>query len=515
MVDLCLAEGSPVPPALFVSASKCRCDLAGNIVSRLLQTDEFVEWAAVDAQDEGQLLRALDPGRYYTLNPSQQDMHTIQRRLVQIGCNPSTRFNETSLRHAVSAGHLSDVQHMLSLGIRLPPDIILDASRSASNAAMIRLCVSTGCDVHAVSSTENTALHLAISPLLFPYLKSDEEDPFETVQVLVDAGCNTSSFNLAGETPFHLAVERRYLSLVEYLLALHVPLPPDISLSAAESLEASMIRLIISQGANVHATAANGDTPLHRVLYRNPRSDSEEPLSCTKVLLDAGCNPCLRNAHGKTPFDIAAENGCLSVVQYLYDTVDSTFSSDIFLSVAGSSVPVMKFLINVGASVDVTRPNGDTLLHLAIMACGEDSVCFKKVRFLVNAGCDPRACNLAGETPIHFAAKQGFIQVMEYLLSLPGVSVPPDVMLTQLGDPWPSQQRGYSVYFLLEKGGDAQTVAKCGHTLLHHAAKLRPEGESLRLVKHLVDAGCVPSALNSKKETPLHIAAQCGYTSVI
>ena len=518
MVDLCLDEGSPVPPALFVSVLKRYCGFPAHIVSRVLQTDEFVEWAAVDAQDEGLLLRALHPRRYAP-NPSQQDIHTIQRRLVQIGCNPSTRFNETCLRHAVSAGHISDVQHMLSLGIPLPPDIILNASRSASNVAIIRLCLSKGSDIHAVSFSEDTALHLAISSQpLSAYLKSAEEDNLETVQVLIDAGCNTSLFNLAGETPFHLAVGRSYFSLVEYLLVLRVPLPPDILLSAAESLNASMIRLITSEGADVYATAANGDTPLHRVLY-HAWADSEEQLNCIKVLVDSGCNPGLRNAHGKTSFDIAAENGYLSAVQYLYGTLDSTLRSDILLSVAGSNFldmnPVMKFFIDMGASVHVTRPNGDTLLHLAIMAHAKDTDCFKRVQFLVNAGCDPRACNLASETPFHFAAKQGFTQVMEYLFSLPGVSVPPDVILTLLGDPWSIKQCGYSVYFLLGKGGDAHTVAKNGDTLLHLAAKLRKEEESLRLVKHLVDAECMPSALNSRQETPLHIAAQNGHLSVV
>ena len=66
----------------------------------------------------------------------------------------------------------------------------------------------------------------------------------------------------------------------------------------------------------MHVIAANGDTPLHRVLS-NSWANWEEHLDCVKVLINSGCNPCLPNALGETPFDVAAENGQLPVVQYL------------------------------------------------------------------------------------------------------------------------------------------------------------------------------------------------------
>ena len=515
MVNLFLDEGSPVPHELFVLALKHHgCQLPARIVSRLLQTKEFEEWAT-DGQDEGLLLRALDPLQYSPYRPSQHDMDTIHSRLLQIGCNPSTRLNETSLRRAVFAGHVSDVRHMLSLGIQLPADILLNAS----NAEMIRLCLSTGCDIHAVSSNEDTALHVSIAWMAL-HPEPSEEDRFESVRVLVDAGCNPSTFNLAGETPLHVAVTRGYSSIAEYLLALHVPLPPDILLCSPESRKASTTRLLTTKGADVHATAANGDTPLHRVLYRRDAcADSQEQLDCIKMLIDAGCNPRLLNAYGKTAFDSVAENGYISVVRYLYDTLHSTFSSDILLSVAGSESwdvnPVLKFLIDTGASVHVTHPNGDTLLHLAIMALQEDTDSFDRVKLLVNAGCDPRARNLAGKTPFHVAAKRGHVLVMEYLRSL-GIPLPSDVMVTQFeGDPDYDEQRRNSVCFLLDNGGDVHSIAQNGDTLLHLAAKLCSEEEALELAKYLVNAGCMPSTLNSEQETPLHIAAKHGYTSVI
>ena len=517
MVNLFLAEGSPVPHELFVRALERYCAISACNVSRLLQTDEFVEWAA-DVQDEGLLLRALDLTQYpptRAFPTSQQDIDTTQRRLVQIGCDPSSRFDETSLRHAVSAGHVSTVQHMLSRNMSFPPDIILDASRSiTSNAEMVCLCLDMGSDVHTVSSTEDTPLHLTLTSHGHPL---SEDDCSGGVQVLVDAGCNPSRYNLYGETPLHLAVRHGFISVAEYLLMLHVPLPPDILLAASESHNASMIHLLTVKEANIYAIAANGDTPLHQVLH-DPWADSEENLDCVKVLINSRCNPCLPNALGKTPFDVAVEHNHLLVVQYLYSALNSTFSPDV-VSAAGRGsfelgIPLIRFLVDKGAGLHVTHPNGDTLLHLAMLAPSETE-CLKIIKFLVNVGCNPRACNLAGETPFRIAARQGHISVMEYFLSL-GISVPSDIMLTQLeGNPHVPGPHHSVVRFLLEKGGDTHTVAKNGDTLLHLVAGAYPEEEALKLAKYLVHAGCIPRAHNSLQETPLHIAARSGFTSVI
>ena len=139
----------------------------------------------------------------------------------------------------------------------------------------------------------------------------------------------------------------------------------------------------------------------------------------------------------------------------------------------------------------------------------------KKLKLLVNAGCDPRACNLAGETPFYLVARQWDIQSMEYLLSL-GVTVPPDIILSQLEWNHIFDHRGHhAVRFLLDNGGDIHTVARNGDTLLHLAAMLHPEEDALELARHLVHAGCIPCQSNLKGETPLHIAAQHGSISLI
>lgn len=502
MVDFFLGEGSHVPNKLFADAIMVSSTFPiASIVSRLLQTDEFVEWAA-EIQDEELLLRALDQNRYvcYKGGLSEQDIDIIERRLTQLGCKPPPRSDEASLRYAVSEGHVSTVRHMLLQAIHFPPDIILDASYSrGTNSTMIRILLNAGCQADVTSSVGDTPLHLVLRPQLSGY------DCLENIQLLIDAGCNPSACNLAGKTPLHLAARHGYSLVVEYLLSRQVPLPPDILLVASN---ATVTHFLIRKGADVHTVAANGETPLHSAMKA---VDDDESLDCAGTLIDAGCNPRLPDATGETAIDVAAERGHLRVVRHLL-SINISLPPGVLLHVPSESLA--KLLIDNGADVHATRPNGDTLLHLC-MTIVPETECLKRVKFLVNAGCDPHACNLHGRTPFHLAAREGYISVMEYLLSL-GVSVPSDTMLTQFERTIFGIPRRYlATRFLLDKGGDVHTTSETGDTLLHLSADHESEHDALEFTKFLVDAGCDPSTTNSRNETPLHIAARRGHITIV
>ncbi|KAG6380116.1 ankyrin repeat-containing domain protein [Boletus reticuloceps] len=504
MIDLLLAECSPVPHELFEHALMGHLKFA-CAVSRLVRTDEFVEWATI-AWNERRFLGALDPTQYLG-DTSEEDIETIERRLVQIGCNPSTRFDETCLRRAVLVGHVSTVKRMLSLNVPLPSDIMLDAS--TSDPEMIDFLISSGSDVHVASPTSgDTPLHLVMGYWLA------EDVCLEKVQILVDAGCDPRTPNLAGETPLYFAAAIGSVAIVEYLLSLQVSLPPDVLLVASGP---SVIRLLLDEGADVHAISANGDTVLHAVLNRNC-NDWDQCLELASTFIDVGCDPCSPNALGETPFDVAGKRGHLRVVQY-FVSLNLPLPPSILLSVVGSpspeATPILKTLIDEGADIHVTSSHdGNTLLGVPV-----DSIimrkeeCLKRIRILIDAGCDARVCNTAGETLLHVAARRRHIPVLEYLLSL-DMPIPSDLILTQFKGS-PRQACYQTMYLLLDKGADIHAVAENGDTLLHLAAGVLQEEHALDLVKFLVHSGCNPCISNVEQETPVHVATQYGYISVI
>lgn len=510
MLDLFLDEGSAVPHEVFIHVFQQHCYIPTHIVSRLLQTDEFVEWAA-DVQDQELLLLALDFTRYRNGSPSEQEVGVIERRLVQMGCDPSARLNETSFRPAVSAGHVSTVQNILSQSISLPPDIILDAS--CSNTETICLLLSKGCNVNVSSPTGDTPLHLVMT--------CPEDDCLESVQVLIDAGCDPSACNLVDKTPLHLAVHRGYISVVECLLTKHsVPLPLDILHTLnSRGLRPSMVCLLTRKGVDVHAITVRGDTLLHLALYGVwMEFSADEPQECVEILVDAGCNPFSPNANGKTPFDVAAGFGNFSAMEHFL-SLDLPLPPDILLSVAGcqssKATPMVKRLIDNGADIRASCPNGDTMLHLSIWHFPE-AESLRRIRLLINAGCHPCVSNLAGETPFHVAANRRNMSVMKYLLTL-GISVPSNIILTQFRWDYSSNLSRLcsTIRFLCEKGADIHTLAENGNNLLHSIGTVDDEHQSLDLAKFLVGAGCNPRALNSALETPLHSAARKGHIGVV
>ncbi|KAG9311679.1 ankyrin repeat-containing domain protein [Chiua virens] len=527
VVDLFLRAESPVPQELFMEVLReQRCHFRSSNVARLLQTDEFVEWA-VSSRNEELLLRALDPTYYHPFpdfRPSEKDALVIERRLVQLNYDPRNRFNTKSLCHAASAGQISVVKNMLSSGIQLPSDIILKVLDSDFHpkAAMIRFLLDAGCNVHVTSPRDgDTPLHLVLA--IRSFIQSFEADCLQCVQLLVGAGCDPSLYNLFAKTPLHLATRNGYTFILEYLLSLHVQLPSDILLDAVLSPNASAASFLISRGASVHAVSAGGETPLHNLHNGfGISSKPDERLEFLKILINAGCNPRLPNARGETVLDIAAKHAFLEVVQYLL-SYDIPLSSSLLQSACGNGCnegsSMIKFLIRKGVDIHSTCENGDNLLHLS-MRTNSEAECLRRVEILVNAGCDVRARNLACETPYHVAARFGHISVMEYLFSLSGPS--DETFINALLEGifksyrWTTYHCRAMIRFLLDKGIGVQIVDKDDKGLLHAALSgSLGEEETLELVKILIHSGCKPSVPGLNQETSLHLAARRGYISVI
>lgn len=69
---------------------------------------------------------------------------------------------------------------------------------------------------------------------------------------------------------------------------------------------------------------------------------------------------------------------------------------------------MIRYLINRGANGSVATADGNTLLHLLFVG-GEEMDRLESAKIL-GAGCDPRARNLVGETPLH-TVRQGFVTI--------------------------------------------------------------------------------------------------------
>ena len=328
------------------------------------------------------------------------------------------------------------------------------------------------------------------------------------MQILTNAGCNPTARNSGGETVLEAALGRGYTSVVEHLLSCNVPFPPDVLPIALWRRSALwMVEFLVRKGADVHSTSFNGHSVLHLAIARYPESTC---LDLVQSFTDTGCNPTTCNSRGETVLEAAIGRGYTSVVEYLL-SCNALFPPDALpIALRRRSTPWMvKFLIHKGADVHSTSFNGDSVLHLAIAGYLE-STCLDLVQIFINAGCNPTARNFKDETVLEAALGRGYTSVMEHLLSC-NVPFPPDALpiaLWKSSTPW-------MVEFLIRKGADVHSTSSNGDSVLHLAIVGYPELTCLSLVLSFIDAGCNPTAYNSRGKTVLEAAIECGYILVV
>ena len=137
-----------------------------------------------------------------------------------------------------------------------------------------------------------------------------------------------------------------------------------------------------------------------------------------------------------------------------------------------------------------------------------------RVRYFLQHGMNVHTVDGIGRTPLHLAVGGGCVDVVQFLLSIPGINVnmqdrffkatPLLRAVENIGNP-------LIIQALLAAGALPNIPGCFGFMPLHKAAL----GDYPGVVKMLLDAGAEINAQNEFGNTPLHNAANKGYTSVI
>uniref|UniRef100_A0ACD5YL37 Uncharacterized protein n=1 Tax=Avena sativa TaxID=4498 RepID=A0ACD5YL37_AVESA len=183
--------------------------------------------------------------------------------------------------------------------------------------------------------------------------------------------------------------------------------------------------------------------------------------------------------------------------------------------------------------------DGNTALHLAAI-----KGCLESCRFLVEeSGVDVNSVSKTGGTPMLYAAREGNVQIIRYLLDRGGdPSMPDERGSTPLHDV-AMQGHSEAVRLLLSKGAPVDPVDHRGaplhlaasndhvevvKVLLEHAADLNKvvlhiasplvmafSGQALKCIKLLIEAGADVNAPGYPALTPLEIAVHEGLTDIV
>ncbi|KAG6372884.1 ankyrin repeat-containing domain protein [Boletus reticuloceps] len=496
--------GAPLPPDVLVTSSWFRDTarmihfLVKNGVNVLARTRGGDSALHVVLQSSG--------------NKDRDETLEAVRVLVAYGCDPfeATARGNTPLHVAVEQGHVSVARYLTSLGVPLPPDLLITSNHLSwfwVTARMVHFLVENGVNVLAYDSNGNSALHIVLQSL------HDNDETLEAVKVLVAYGCDPFEANARGKTPLHIAVEQGHMSIARYLISLGVPLPPDLLITSNDLswlwVTARMVHFLVENGVNVLAHDGNGNSALHIVLQSLYNHD--EALEAAKVLVAYGCHPLEANARGTTPLGISVERGHISVAQY-FVSLGVPLPPDLLVTLRRgwsccSSTPMVRFLVENGVDVLAHANDGDSLLHVVLQCADVDDSILEVATLLVSLGCDPLGANSRGNTPLHLAVQHNHISAVRYLLAL-GAPLPPDLLVTldRTRSHWSTAAM---IRFLVENGVDVLVHADNGDSVLHGALRcLNWNSDILEVAEFLIGCGCDPLEANSRGETPLHIAAE-------
>ncbi|MDH5831621.1 ankyrin repeat domain-containing protein [Luteimonas sp. M1R5S18] len=329
----------------------------------------------------------------------------VLKTLVRHGATIDMRAQDgqTPLGVALASGRRDLADWLDWRGWPLPRRVLqpadLPAAAMAGDADAVRRLIDLGLPVEAVDGQGCTAL-----------LRACGGGHPAVVDLLLARGAQPQHVAHTGATPLSAAVSVRQIEIVDRLLAagaqLEQRLPGEVTvlmLAAALGLPELCARLMTA-GANVHATDAQGLTPLHcAALYGFTARDRTRLVALFDTLLLAGAEVDAPAAGGVTPLLLLvgarAEPG-------------SACDEDVLLA-------VIEHLLDEGASLDARDPRGFGPLHLAAL-----HGLLRLTQRLLRAGADPEARDALNRTPREIAVMRGFVDVAhEYVPVQAGVSM--------------------------------------------------------------------------------------------
>lgn len=416
----------------------------------------------------------------------------------------------------------------LSAGrVSAAPDLRLVEAVKAQDRSAIRLLVRRS-DPRAAEPDGTTALHWAAY-----------WDDRDSVALLLQAGADVNAQNDLGATPLWLAASEGRFAMVDQLLAAGAK--PDLALTlgetplmaAARAGSVESIKRLVARGADVNrAEGARGQSALMwavagrhaeavRTLLEVGASVSARSLT-RKMLVNTGKDGLTRLSEDFTDF---------------YDEAQGGFTPLLF-AVREGDVECMRLLLDAGARVEETTPNGASALVLAVHSGRWDAA-----TLLLARGADPNAAG-AGYTALHAALSRDNVAFAKALLdkganinarierSTPVRRFAQDFAIdpTWIGGNafWLAAKFTNAALMreLLAMGADPRVVSRTGATALVAAASGGRRGGGRQGVAEVekavadaveagLDAGLDVNATDQAGDTALHIAAARRLNAVV
>ena len=291
-----------------------------------------------------------------------------------------------------------------------------------------------------VDTQGNHALHIA------------SRDGMSTaVQLLVDLGADTNAVNKHGQTPLHMAADRKK--------------------------DCPELCKILLKHAKIDAVDEDGNQPLH--------------LACKRGHTNTGS---LLLSHGADvrAVDHVGHTSLLLISKHITGSqtgVDTQGNHALHIASRDGMSTAVQLLVNLGADTNAMNKRGQRPLH---MAADREKDCPELCEILLKHAAKIDVADEDGNQPLHLACKRGHTNTGSLLLSHGA-----DVRVVD--------HVGHTSLLLISKHitGSQTGVDTQGNYALHIASR----DSMSTAVQLLVDLGADTNAVNKHGQTPLHMAA--------
>jgi len=282
-------------------------------------------------------------------------------------------------------------------------------------------------------------------------------------------------------------------------------MPTDMSLQKekllreyADTGDVVEIKRLLEEGINADAADSFGFTTLEYAMNSYPHLPDKDHLAVVKSLVEGGANVNATASNGQTPLFTAAAEGLYDVVVYLHRRGADLNARLDTGATAFHEIPdgivnrPMNFQVTIqrdGKSVTLTDPE-EIRQEIGSHPDDEFEARLKTAQYLVANGLDVNAqLYESGQTALFRAADLGAEEIVDLLLETGSIAV-------DHADKWGMRilhyacRRGHFniVERLIQAGADVNVQEAYGFTPLHEAA----ENGHLEIVKLLIERGADP-----------------------
>ncbi|MBV9506013.1 MAG: ankyrin repeat domain-containing protein [Acidobacteriia bacterium] len=429
----------------------------------------------------------------------------------------------------MSSRNLIGLLAALSLSAGLNETRLLDALKAGNTKAVPEL-LKSHVDVNAAGPDGTTPLHWAV-----------RSDDLPTVQLLLRAGARAKVANRYGVTPLSLAATNGNAEMIRVLLQAGadpgalLPGGQTILMTAAHTGNPEAVKLLVDRGVDVNAREETyGETALMWAA-------AENHAGAVKILLEHGAEINARSIEVKLPQDRFGLEGVLTILPHGNWT-------PLMYAARQGSLDAARVLVDAGAELNITDPDGTTALVLALINGQYDTAAL-----LVERGADPNIGDTAGMAALYAAvdmntlgevygrparpstSKRNALALIKLLLdhganpnaqlktpTLQRAHTPGEGTLAEGSTPLMRAAKNgdaAAMRLLLEHGADPSIAQKNHTTALMLAAGLgRGQGvfakdyatdnEMFEAVKILVAGEVDVNAVNDNGQTAMHFAAR-------